>query len=108
MIAYSFIYDTKVVSIIYPPKDVNCEDKKEPGDVESVIDESIDNNQPRRGWFNIRSVSSQTVDKTTNKYLRIISLGKITTRDSFEDFAGVMHERECRLRQMLQETEPAS
>jgi 5-methylcytosine-specific restriction endonuclease McrBC regulatory subunit McrC len=107
MIAYSFIYDTKVVSIIYPPEDVNCEDKKEPGDEESVIDdESIDNNQRRQGWFNIRSVSSQTADKTTNKYLRIFSLGKITTRDSFEDFAGVMHERECRLRRMLQETAP--
>ena len=106
MIAYSFIYDTKVVSIIYPPEDVNCEDKKEPGDDEAVIDGTNDNNLSRRGWFNIRSVSSQTIDKTTNKYLRIISLGKITTRDSFEHFASVMHERECRLRQMLKEIAP--
>ena len=106
MIAYSFIYDAKVVSIIYPPEDVNCEGVNNSIDEEFTIGDSNNDEQGYLGWFNIRSVSSQAADKTTNKYLRILSLGKITTRDSFEDLAGVMYERECRLRRMLQETAP--
>ena len=111
MIAYSFIYDTRVVSIIYPPTDVNCDDVNDVDVDETTIDGANNNAQKRRGWFNIRNVTSVRDDKTTNKYLRIISLGEIRARNSFEEFSfeefsNAMALKEVQLRGMLQETEP--
>jgi hypothetical protein len=103
MIAYSFIYDTKVVSIIYPPEDVNCEDKNASVDEEFTIDDTHNDSDAKRGWFNIRSVSSLKEDKTTDKHLQIISFGKMTSRNSYDDFSRVMSERERQLKTMLQE-----
>ena len=103
MIAYSFIYDTKVVSIIYPPEDVNCEDKNASVDEEFTIDDTHNDSGAKRGWFNIRSVSSLKEDKTTDKHLQIISFGKMTSRNSYDDFSRVMSERERQLKTMLEE-----
>ena len=101
MIAYSFIYDVKVVSIIYPPEDVNCEGINNSIDEEFTIGDSNNDEQGYRGWFNIRSASSQKTDKTTDKYLRVISFGKIMIRNSYADFYRAMQNRECQLQRMI-------
>ena len=108
MIAYSSIYDTRVVSIIYPPTDENCGDVNDADVNETTIDDVNNGAEKRRGWFNIRSVASEQDDKTTNKYLRIISIGEIRTRYSFEAFAAAMASKENQLQRMLLETRPGA
>ena len=102
MIAYAFVYEPKVNFLIYPPKDVKC-DIGNDDEPEVLVDEE---RVSKRGWFNIRKVSSDKPNKVSEQYLRTISFGEIKTDVEWNTFVQARERKEEDLMEILKQSMP--
>ena len=102
MIAYAFVYEPKVVFLIYPPKDVKCDIDKD-NEPDATVDEG---RTSKRGWYNIRKVSSDKPNKVSDQYLRTISFGDVKTDGEWDGFVQAMERKEEELMEILKQSTP--
>ena len=102
MIAYAFVYEPKVTFVIYPPKDVKCDIGNDDEPDATVGEERTS----KRGWFNIRKVSSNKPNKVSDQYLRTISFGEVKTEGEWNGFVQAMERKEEELMEILKQSMP--
>ena len=102
MISYAFVYEPKVVFVIYPPKDVKC-DIGSDDEPDATVDED---RTSRRGWYNIRKVSSVKPNKVSDQYLRTIFFGEVKTDGEWNGFVQAMGRKEEELMEILKQSTP--